>query len=75
MTYTFMKVLTGMTIGDSLFDAKGAEIVPRIAEKARAKAGLMIPADFVIRRPVRAGMGSRRRAWAMHRHPARTGRR
>lgn len=48
MTYTFMKVLTGMAIGDSLFDAKGAEIVPRIAEKARAKAGLMIPADFVI---------------------------
>ena len=37
MAYTFLKVSQGMAIGSSLFDKKGAEMVPRILEKAKAK--------------------------------------
>src|SRR5271163_1439500 len=37
MAYTFLKVLSNMEIGTSLFDPKGAEIVPRVMEKAKAK--------------------------------------
>jgi phosphoglycerate kinase len=49
MAYTFLKVLTGMAIGASLYDEKGAQIVPRVMEKARNKnVRVLIPADFVI---------------------------
>ena len=37
MAYTFLKVSQGMAIGNSLFDKKGAEMVPRLLEKAKAK--------------------------------------
>src|SRR4051812_19069558 len=37
MAYTFLKVLNGTQIGGSLFDPKGAEIVPRVMEKAKLK--------------------------------------
>ncbi|CAE8699800.1 unnamed protein product [Polarella glacialis] len=37
MAYTFLKVCFGMTIGKSLFDAKGAELVQGILDKAKAK--------------------------------------
>ena len=37
MAYTFMKVGFGMEIGKSLFDKKGAELVPKLLEKAKAK--------------------------------------
>ena len=37
MAYTFLKVSQGMAIGSSLFDKKGAEMVPRLIEKAKAK--------------------------------------
>ena len=32
-----LQVTAGMEIGNSLFDAKGAEIVPKLIEKAKAK--------------------------------------
>ena len=32
-----LQVTEGMEIGNSLFDAKGAEIVPKLMEKAKAK--------------------------------------
>ena len=48
MAYTFLKVLHGMEIGTSLFDAKGAEIVPKVMEKAKAKnKTIHLPIDFV----------------------------
>ena len=49
MAYTFLKVLNGMEIGDSLFDPKGAEIVPQIVAKAKAKnKPIHLPIDFVL---------------------------
>ena len=36
MAYTFLKVINGVEIGDSLFDKEGAEVVHRIVEKAKA---------------------------------------
>jgi phosphoglycerate kinase len=48
MAYTFLKVLSGMEIGNSLFDPKGAQIVPKLIEKAKAKNRLIhLPVDFV----------------------------
>jgi len=49
MAFTFLKVLNGMEIGNSLFDSEGASIVPRIMEKAEAN-GVKIhfPVDFII---------------------------
>ncbi len=49
MAYTFKKVLSGMPIGDSLFDPEGAKIVDELVEKA-AQRGVKIhlPVDFVI---------------------------
>jgi phosphoglycerate kinase len=48
MAFTFRKVLEGIEIGDSLFDAEGAKIVPELAEKAKAKGvNLHLPVDFV----------------------------
>ncbi|TDH66202.1 hypothetical protein CCR75_008797 [Bremia lactucae] len=49
MAYTFKKVINNMEIGDSLFDAEGAKIVPEIVEKAKKKGvTLHLPVDFVI---------------------------
>jgi phosphoglycerate kinase len=49
MAFTFLKVLAKIEIGDSLFDPKGAEIVPRIVEKAKVKGcSINLPIDFVI---------------------------
>jgi phosphoglycerate kinase len=48
MAYTFRKTLDGMAIGKSLFDPKGAEIVGKVVDKARAKeVALHLPVDFV----------------------------
>jgi phosphoglycerate kinase len=48
MAYTFHKVLSQMEIGKSLFDPKGAEIVGKLMEKARAlNKAVHLPIDFV----------------------------
>ena len=48
MAYTFHKVLSGMEIGDSLFDPAGAEIIPELMEKAKAKGvNIHLPIDFI----------------------------
>jgi phosphoglycerate kinase len=48
MAYTFLKVLDGMEIGNSLFDPKGAEIVPAVMAKAKQKnKAIHLPVDFV----------------------------
>lgn len=49
MAYTFLKTRDGMAIGGSIFDKDGAEIVPKLLEKAAAKGvTLHFPSDFVI---------------------------
>ena len=48
MAFTFRKMLDGMEIGDSLFDAEGAKIIAELAGKAKAKGvNLHLPVDFV----------------------------
>lgn len=48
MAYTFKKVLEGMEIGSSLFDAKGAEIAKELFDKAAAKGvKITLPSDFI----------------------------
>lgn len=48
MAYTFRKVLDGMEIGNSLYDAAGAEIIPELMEKAKARGvQIHLPVDFV----------------------------
>jgi len=48
MSYTFKKVLLGMEIGNSLFDAEGAKLVPELMEKAKARGvKLLLPIDHV----------------------------
>ncbi|TVR41794.1 MAG: phosphoglycerate kinase [Planctomycetota bacterium] len=48
MAFTFLKVSQGMAIGKSLFDPKGAEIVPDLLKKAEAKGvKIHLPVDFV----------------------------
>jgi len=48
MAYTFKKVLQKMEIGNSLFDADGAEIVPQIMAKAKEKGvEILLPIDFL----------------------------
>lgn len=48
MSYTFLKELHGMKIGNSLYDAEGAKIVQRLVEKAKANnVQLHLPVDFV----------------------------
>lgn len=48
MAYTFRKVLDGMEIGESLFDPAGAEIIPELMEKAKAKGvKIHLPVDFI----------------------------
>lgn len=48
MAYTFLKVISGMEIGESLFDPEGAKIVPELMEKARERGvKIHLPVDFV----------------------------
>jgi phosphoglycerate kinase len=48
MAFTFKKVLAGMEIGSSLFDAEGAKLVPELMEKAKARGvTLLLPVDYV----------------------------
>ncbi len=48
MAFTFRKVLDGMSIGDSLFDEKGAEIILTLVEKTRARGvQIHLPVDFI----------------------------
>ncbi|HXQ81540.1 MAG TPA: phosphoglycerate kinase [Opitutaceae bacterium] len=48
MAFTFKKVLNGMEIGDSLFDAEGAKIVGELLEKAKARGvGIILPVDYL----------------------------
>jgi len=48
MAYTFLKVLNGMKIGNSLFDQDGAAIIPELAAKAKSKGvTIHLPVDFV----------------------------
>ena len=48
MSYTFKKVLLDMNIGNSLFDAEGAKLVPELMEKAKARGvKILLPIDHV----------------------------
>jgi len=48
MAYTFLKVINGMEIAASLYDADGAAIVPEIMDKAKEKGvEIVLPCDFV----------------------------
>jgi phosphoglycerate kinase len=48
MTFTFKKVVEGMEIGESLFDAEGAKIVGELMDKAKEKdVKIHLPVDFV----------------------------
>lgn len=48
MAFTFLKVLKGMGIGASLFDADGAQIVQKLMDKAaKNKVKIHLPVDFV----------------------------
>lgn len=48
MAYTFKKVLNGMPIGSSLYDAEGAKLVPELVEKAKARGvKLVFPVDYL----------------------------
>jgi phosphoglycerate kinase len=48
MAYTFLKVLNGMQIGNSLYDPSGAEIVPELVAKAKEKGvRIHLPVDFI----------------------------
>ena len=49
MSFTFKKVLEGMEIGTSLFDAEGAKIAQELFDKAKAKGvKITLPVDFII---------------------------
>ena len=48
MSYTFKKVMSGMEIGNSLFDPEGAKIVGELIEKAKARGvSIILPVDYV----------------------------
>jgi phosphoglycerate kinase len=48
MAYTFKKVMNGMAIGGSLFDAEGAKIVDKLVAKAKERnVSLHFPVDYV----------------------------
>lgn len=48
MAYTFLKVLNGMQIGNSLYDPAGAEIVQELVAKAKEKGvRIHLPVDFI----------------------------
>jgi len=47
MAYTFLKMCHGMEIGKSLFDKKGADLAPKLVEKAKAKGiDITLPCDW-----------------------------
>ena len=49
MAFTFKKVISGMPIGNSLFDEEGAKLVPGLMAKAKEKGKeILLPVDFVI---------------------------
>jgi phosphoglycerate kinase len=49
MAFTFLKVLNGINIGNSLYDEEGAKIVKELMEKANAKnVQIHLPTDFVL---------------------------
>ena len=49
MAYTFKKVVDGMAIGASLFDAEGAKIVEKLMAKAKGRGvTLHFPVDYVV---------------------------
>ncbi|HMW55160.1 MAG: phosphoglycerate kinase [Candidatus Accumulibacter phosphatis] len=49
MAFTFKKVLSGMPIGNSLYDEEGAKLVPDLMKKAKEKGKeILLPVDFVI---------------------------
>jgi phosphoglycerate kinase len=48
MAFTFLKVMEGCKIGNSLFDKDGAQIVPKLLEKAKNNnVEIHLPIDFV----------------------------
>merc|ERR1719390_199061 len=48
MAYTFLKVINGIAIGNSLYDEEGAKIVQEIMDSAKAKGvEIVLPCDFV----------------------------
>ena len=48
MAYTFLKVLNGMQIGNSLYDPAGAEIVSELVAKSKEKGvRIHLPVDFI----------------------------
>jgi phosphoglycerate kinase len=48
MAFTFLKVLNGIDIGDSLYDEEGAKIVQEIMDKAKATdTEIVLPVDFI----------------------------
>eukprot|EP01050_Picozoa_sp_SAG11_P016710 SAG11_NODE_2314_length_3534_cov_2.787773_2_plen_209_part_00 len=48
MAFTFLKVLSDMNIGGSLYDQEGAELVSQIVAKAKARSvTIHLPVDFV----------------------------
>ena len=48
MSFTFKKVLEGMAIGNSLFDAEGAKIAQELFDKAKARGvKITLPVDFI----------------------------
>ena len=48
MAFTFKKVLNNMAIGNSLYDAEGAKLVPDLMKKAQAKGRkIILPVDYV----------------------------
>jgi phosphoglycerate kinase len=48
MAFTFKKVMNGMEIGASLFDAAGAKLVPELVAKAQARGvKILLPVDYV----------------------------
>jgi phosphoglycerate kinase len=49
MAYTFLKVLDGMAIGDSLYDEKGAGHVKNVIDKAKSSdVKIYLPVDFIV---------------------------
>merc|ERR1719384_242290 len=49
MAFTFLKVVKGVEIGNSLFDDEGAKIVQEIMDSAQAKGvEIVLPVDFVV---------------------------
>jgi len=48
MAFTFKKIISGMSIGNSLFDEEGAKLVPELMKKASDKGKkIILPVDFV----------------------------